>query len=478
MTGEKEIRSAPGDPDEETSQDRWLDEVGGREKEQRRHPALAALGESFAVPLARTRRVFSFIATTPGRMVSITVLLSIAIIAAGFSMSQSAADRQQGLDLLLTNTEPMSYATHNLYTSLSTADTIATTGFVRAGVESDDSIRAYYLALEAASVAATRTAEGIEPEDDRLSDLITDIQRKLPIYSGMVESARVNSRLGNPVGVTYMANASAMMRGDILPAASELFSISSDRVGEEQHELSRPQFVPLSGLIAAAIFLGLAQWWLWRTTRRRFNRWFLLATGLIILSIGWVSISNLATWQAGTQGFDQAAQPWDSLTTSRIQAQQSRTTETLALVRRESVSQSTMSFNTTVQSVTEALDSYAKAPDADMELVEDARVALNDWSEANREFTEALDTGDYDTALYLSSGTTLEIGAEPTAANAYTRLDAALQEIIEDARSSMRTFISAGLSATSLVASAVMLLALFSVLAIWLGIRPRLQEYL
>ena len=174
-------------------------------------------------------------------------------------------------------------------------------------------------------------------EDQRIRDLVGLIQRELPTYTGMVEATRANHRAGNAVSEAYMSNASALMRDDLLPAADELFRLTSMRVSEQQKQLTSPQWVPLSGLIAAVIFLILAQWWLWRLTRRRFNRGFLTATGLITLAIVWVVFSNLATWSAGSQGFAEASRPWDMLTSSRIEAQRAYSAETLSLVQRYSL---------------------------------------------------------------------------------------------------------------------------------------------
>lgn len=42
----------------------------------------------------------------------------------------------------------------------------------------------------------------------------------------------------------------------------------------------------------------------------------------------------------------------------------------------------------------------------------------------------------------------------------------------------MRSYIESGLAATSLVAISVLILSIASVMALWIGIRPRLQEYL
>ena len=74
----------------------------------------------------------SFLSTSPGLMTAMSAIIAVAILAAGWSMSSSSNDRQVALQELLNNAEPMSYSAHNLYTSLSVANAMATTGFTQA----------------------------------------------------------------------------------------------------------------------------------------------------------------------------------------------------------------------------------------------------------------------------------------------------------------------------------------------------------
>ncbi|WKS63902.1 hypothetical protein NLL51_07070 [Corynebacterium accolens] len=377
----------------------------------------------------------------------------------------------------------MSNAAHHLYSSLSVADTIATTGFVQAGVESEGNRERYNDAIDAASIAATESVLGTTPDDARVRDLVTFIQRELPIYTAMIEKARSNHRAGNAVANSYMSNASSLMREHILPAASELFQLTTAKVNQEQQKLTSPQWVPLSGLLAAVFFLIVAQWWLWRQTRRRFNRGFLTATVLLFLAIFWVALSNLATWSTGHQGFETASRPWDSLTASRIEAQQARTSETLALVLRSSEEDTLERFSGSMESIEKALGAYESAlHDDDVEvndpeLIHSARAATEKWQDSHEKLMAALSEGDYDEAVYQATITDPEDG-ETTAAQSFNELDSELSELIGQARIAMRTYLERGLTAMTAVSSAVFLLTLCAIFAVWLGIRPRLQEYL
>ncbi|MFG6303663.1 hypothetical protein ACGLFO_09640, partial [Corynebacterium hesseae] len=349
-------------------------------------------------------------------------------------------------------------------------------------VEPEVNRNRYNEAIDAASVAASQAIVGTSAEDERVRELVTFIQRKLPVYTALVEKARVNHRAGHAVANSYMSNASALMRTQILPAAAELFTLTSEKVSQQQQRLTRPQWVPLSGLVAALIFLGLAQWWLWRLTRRRFNRGFVVATGLLFLALVWASASNFATWASGHQGFETVSRPWDSLTASRIEAQQMRTSETLALVLRSSQQDMSVHFNSTVYSVNQALRDYEQAlvdddfPSSDPTLIPRAKQAVEDWTTTHENFMEDLSMGDYDAALYQA--TAIDPDGDPTAASAFNAVDNSLAELIDQARDAMRTYLVQGLNAMTMVSTGVLLATFGAIIAVWLGIRPRLQEYL
>ncbi|MDK4302124.1 hypothetical protein QPX33_01490 [Corynebacterium propinquum] len=495
------------------AQDHWLDEA-----ETTDAPGMSFIRRffrsSFSGSTQIITRVFGFFGTTPGKMVVGMIVLTAALLAAGLSMANSVSNRQSELNHLLTSTEPMSNSAHKLYMSLSLADTIATTGFVQAGVEPENTREQYLRAIDSAAAEATSAVLDSDDDEEYLRQLAVQIQRQLPVYTGLVEAARTNNRAGNAVGAAYMSNASAMMRDEILPAAASLFRLSSNNVSEQQDQLTRPQWVPLSGLVAALLFLGLAQYWLWRISRRRFNRGFAAATVMMVVALLWVSGTNVYTWHLGNRGFTEASTPWDSLTQARIDAQRTRTEEILALVQRRTNYNPSLEFSSTNKHISAALDDYsnssalrtaaetsadegsadkASADATDLSTIDEARTALQEWDEAKAHLLRALDSGNYEQALALATDSTMGAqgsGADSTgtagsgtnqtmsSAAAFEKLDAALATLIANARDSMRSYLSESLAALNLVAAAVSLLSLLSVLAIWLGIRPRMVEYL
>lgn len=456
--------------------DAWVDELEALPENRSTRVLMA---ETFTGPLRWVRRVFDFLTTTPGQIVTMMLVLTLALIAAGVSMSQTMAARQQSMDVLVNSTEPMSNAAHTLITSLSQADTIATGTFVQPGISTEYDLNRFMASVDTAVVAANQVLEGAVESgarDEDIRRLVQQIQRDLPVYAGLMERAKTNQRMGNPVSVAYMSSSSDIMRTRMLGNATQLFDLTRQQVADEMERLSRPQWVPLSGLVAALIFLALAQLWLWRVFRRRLNKGFLAATVMMVAAIAWAGGANYAVWRSGQLEFEKAAQPWEELATARIMAQETRTDEIFALLRRQSVSATDSTFDTTYAQVSTALDA-AEASETDTRVVESARQALDQWRGAHEELVGTLADGQFDHAVEVLTAPNPSPGV-PSSARAYTQLDSALADLIGQSRQNMREFIGVSLDAMKAVAGAVLALTALSVVAIWLGIRRRLGEYL
>lgn len=443
--------------------DAWLDDL-----------ALHPQQRASSGPIRAARRLADFAITTPGKMLAMMLVLTVAVGAIGFAQSQSMSKRQHALDVLVQTTEPMNHSAHVLLTSLSQADTVATTGFVQAGLMTPDEVKAYLASIDQAVIAASDIYEGASeltrPEDqERIQSLVRSIQRDLPLYVAFMERAKVNQRLGNPVGVSYMSEASSMMRERMITSANTLFALTQRQVAVEMVRLNAPQWVPLSGLVAALLLLAGAQWWLWRTFRRRWNKGFVAATAAMVVALAWVAGSNFISWRSGVIGFEQAAAPLRQLTDARLRAQETRTDETMALLRRQSVAESAESFESTYQGVSAALDTASDAPE-----VASARRALEQWSQAHGELVSTLDAGRFERAVDVLM---VDSADHPSASTAYTELDANMVTLIESARAEMRNYIHTSLDATRLVSTVVALLSLLAVISMWFGVQRRFREY-
>ena len=153
------------------------------------------------------------LATTPGRLRLLLgglVLLSLAWGGlAAFSVSQYAAAASSVVNVR----EPLSLDAQQIYSRLSDANDAAATAFLTGGLEPAATRQRYLADIAAASSAIENvTAQGGAGSGAAAQDLST-LARDLPVYSGEIETARADNRLGLPLGAAYLREASALMRG-------------------------------------------------------------------------------------------------------------------------------------------------------------------------------------------------------------------------------------------------------------------------
>jgi hypothetical protein len=271
--------------------------------------------------------------TTPGRLRLLSVALVGAAIIAGLVMAGAAGARHDAAQAVSTQTEPLMVYADGLYASLSDADATAAATFLTGGLEPESRRLRYLSDLRSASFQLARLARqtGGLGETGKSVSVVTT---QLPVYSGLVETARANNRQGLPVGTAYLRQASNLMREQILPAAGQLYSLEARRLGTKYR--SGTATGDVLALAAAAVvmlaLLTLAQVFIARRTHRVFNVALVVATLMILALSAW-SLSGLA----GEQSKLSAAQRDGSdavevLSAARILALREQADESLALV--------------------------------------------------------------------------------------------------------------------------------------------------
>lgn len=272
-----------------------------------------------------------FLWTTPGRILTIGVVLSALVIACAFATSTTVNDRQAALTTVLDHSEPLAFAAGQLYTTLSVADAAAATAFI-AGAEPQDVRQRYEQAITDAAVAVTRASAGLTTEP--MIELLGRVNAELAVYTGLVETARTNNRAGNPVGSSYLSEASALMQSQILPNAQRLYEETSARVDAETTASTRIP-APVILVVLATVMFGLfANKWLTKRTRRRVNVGFVAGGLAVLIMVVWVGTALVISTSDSRSAKNTAAQSLKTVTTMAITAQQARADETLALVRR------------------------------------------------------------------------------------------------------------------------------------------------
>ena len=186
----------------------------------------------------RAARFWSDALTTPGRMTVFGVLALIAVLAGGIVASGTITQRQSHHETLLAEVEPVANASQTLYSSLTIADSAANTAFITGGIEPPELRDRYLEAIATSSSAIIAASQGLDRADTESIDQLANINAQLATYTGLVETARTNNRVANPVGSAYLATASSLMQDTILPAAADLYDRQSSSVGESDREWS------------------------------------------------------------------------------------------------------------------------------------------------------------------------------------------------------------------------------------------------
>ena len=140
---------------------------------------------------ALVRRVTGLARSTPGRLSLIIVLLVVASLTSGTFTTWSVIRQAQALEELSTRSEPLAHAAQEVYRSLQDADASAASAFLSGGLE-PEKLRERYEADIAQAQAALSVATASSP------DLTATLAAQLPVYTGLIETARSNNRQGYP----------------------------------------------------------------------------------------------------------------------------------------------------------------------------------------------------------------------------------------------------------------------------------------
>lgn len=432
------------------------------------HPSTEPLASRSPTSPAHPR--WWFLWTTPGRILTIGVVLAALVIACAFATSTTINDRQQALTTVLDHTEPLAFAAGELYTTLSVADAAAATAFI-AGTEPRPVRQRYEQAITDAAVAVTRASSGLTDED--MVQLLGRINAQLAVYTGLVETARTNNRAGYPVGSSYLSEASALMQTQILPDAQRLYEETSRRVDVETTASTRIPAPVILVVLATILFGVFANRWLARHTRRRVNIGFVAGGMAVLIMIVWVGTALIISTLDSRSAKSTAAESLKTVTTMAITAQQARADETLSLIRRGDEGVRKQSYYQRIDAMAQQLSAYLGREDAiDKADLADAEQLLRRWRAADDRINAYIAVGNYQAATQVALGT-----GEDDSTPAFDKLDAALTKGIGESRQQLRDDI---VNARRVLSGATVGAAALSVLAaitVALGLWPRLSEY-
>jgi hypothetical protein len=432
------------------------------------HPSTEPLASRSPTELAHPR--WWFFGTTPGRILLSGLILTALVALSAFATSSTVSHRQQALTTVLNHTEPLAFAAGQLYTTLSVADAAAATAFI-AGAEPRDVRQRYEQAITDAAVALTRASSGLT--DEPMQELLGRINARLAIYTGLVETARTNNRAGNPVGSSYLSEASSLMQQTILPDAQRLYEETSARVDAETTASTRFP-TPVILIVATTLLFGaFANRWLARRTKRRLNIGFVAGGLAVVIMVVWVG-TVLAISTAGSRAAKgTAAESLKTVTTLAITAQQARADETLSLIRRGDENVRKQSYYQRIDMMHKELTDYLARGDAiDKPDLKQADDLLNHWRQADERINAYIAVGNYQAATQVALGT-----SEEDSTPAFDKLEQSLDNAIQEGRRQLRSDILSARSVLSGATAGTVVLSVVATVALAFGLWPRMSEY-
>jgi hypothetical protein len=413
-------------------------------------------------PEGSDRPLVEFLTATPGRMAVLAIILVTAVLAAGVTASTTIADRRDRLNALRSYTEPLADAAQQIYGALSIANTEATTGFLSGGIEPQDVRDRYDAAIGQATAGLIIASNGVSPNDVRSLTPLTDLSNQLAVYGDMIATARANNRAGRPVGVAYLGEASALMQRDILPSAERLYRTQADAVMSSERSAGTSG-VAIAGCLLVLALLVVAQVYLTRRSHRRLNPGLVLASVLIAVLVGWLSVAGLVSIRAAEGARTEGAEPQGTAVTARTLAEQARADEILGLLKRGSDPQSETNFEARTAQLSQILDRAE---------VDGAAGALGAWVRSHDDIRRKLAAGNYLGAVAVAR----DHGPQYSTAQ-FIRLDTALRDEITRRRDRQRDGIAHAYNALNVLAPGAAGIGVVAALAVVAGIWPRLSEY-
>jgi hypothetical protein len=430
-----------------------------------------------SLPATAVRSVRKSASRTPGRLFLIGVGLALLSVLTGAFGAIAMQQKQNTIDNLISHREPVAAASQQIYRSLSDADATAASAFLAGGTMPAELRERYDLDIATAGANLAKASADVSGVPDA-EEQVNVLSQQLPVYTGLVETARAYNRQGFPAGAAYLREASGLMRAKLLPAAQRLYEIDFDRLSAEQDAASS---VPWFSLALVVVLLGAllaAQRYLTRRTNRLLNVGLVVATGAVVVALIWGTVALLIESSRVSAGHDHGSEQVEVIVQARIVALKMRANETLTLVARGDGADYEDEFKKLAEEISgdgNLLD-QARGLAEDQEtqnLIDAAQKNADDWLAAHKRVRELDDGGAYQEAVSLAIST----AAKTSAATMFNQLDDNLMKALRNGRQHFAEETSAASNVMTGLPPGVAVLALVAAAGVTMGIRDRLQEY-
>ncbi|NMO92375.1 hypothetical protein [Actinomycetospora sp. TBRC 11914] len=415
--------------------------------------------------------------TRVGRLATAAALTLLLILVAGVLALVATLRTQAATEDVTTRSGPLTAAAQELYRALSDADASAGQGFLL-GAGEPESLRLRYqtdLAAAGRALAVVGSASG----GDAATGPVATLTSGLPVYAGLVETARTADRQGLTYGSAYLREASAFLQTTLLPAAQQLYDAQAAELADAQAVADGGVWTVLAlvAVVAALVAVWLLHRRIARSTKRRLTPGVALAGTAVAVLLVWgvVALGVCAALTASAR--DAGSEPNRELVAARFAVLQSRSDEVLTLVARstggdyeQDYVRRSIALYGWQGLLDRARDEAGPGPVAD-----DAATATTIGRQGitTHELARTLDVaGDYDGAVALALSTA-PTGGQGSVQQVEDALDRAITTTADTASSDAAT----ADAATTLLAVGVVVLTLVAAAGLVVGVWPRLQEY-
>jgi hypothetical protein len=275
-------------------------------------------------------------ATTPRRLGLLLALLVLLSVAWGVLAALTANQHASAAADVVAVSEPLSLDAEQIYTSLSDADATAANAFLAGGLEPAAARQRYQadIAQAAIRIQAASALVGSSAAGTAVGNDLATLSGQLPVYTDEVGTARANNRLGLPLGAAYLREASGLLRGTLLPAASGIYTRESAQLTSASAQATG---LPLM-VIAIVVGLGFgyvlyrSSRWLARHTHRIVNYGLLLAALVGLVSLVWLAGAFVAGRGDLLHAQQQGSGPAQAYARAEVAALQMHADESLTLI--------------------------------------------------------------------------------------------------------------------------------------------------
>ncbi|MFD3625117.1 hypothetical protein [Streptomyces sp. NPDC058698] len=438
----------------------------------------AARRTAFAEGADRLRRAAT---TEPGRLRIIGAVLAALVLAFGAVTAWQMTDRAAAADDVLTSSQPLTSDAADIYRSLADANTAASSGFLAGGQETAASRDRYENDIRTAAAKLVNAAANSDPGSSS-AETITELNRLLPEYKGLVERARTYNRQGFPVGGAYLRYANEKMQQEMLPAAEKLYTTENRRLRSDYADATPYPWAAMALGLAVLAVLAWAQRRTYLRTHRVLNHGLVAATAAAAVVLLWLTAGHTLSRSNLNDSYDHGVRSLDVLHDARIASLKARGNENLTLVARgaETTKVGEETYDAYDYDFGRDMDVLAKGlaraerladDDSGAEPVTSAVSNMTEWKKRHAAAREQDENGNYQQALDMV------IGPKGATGECFDSVDKNLATALAHEETEFRQAAGDGRDALTGLPLGAAGLAVLGAAGAVLGIGRRLSEY-